>query len=236
MRTQWSGLYRWASIMGVALFCAAAHANEQIQQFANAGTPAWQNGNLNSVNSAYVEGDSIPYRYEITAIPANGSVIFEMHYDFTKGGQHALDFQTSYDATEGGVINSNGGLFGGTPLTTLTTNQLVKKAVAIPDDPTITTDNLLRSLVGTQYVSIAGVYTNAFVSTPITLGAGSDTNGDSHKYFAITIQGITGGQIAIAWGGHLAVGSLAQWGLGNGAGSIAGSPFHENGGGTIVGG
>ncbi len=221
------------SISSLLLIAALTpvQANEQIQQFANNAPVAWQNGNLNSVNSSYVEGDSIPYRYEITGIPNLGAVVFKIHYDFTKGGLHAIDFSTGWDATEGGLINSNGGVFGGTPLTTLTTNQLVLHAVKIPDDPAFSPDNLYTNTHGSQYISIAGFYTNAFVSGGYVLNGA--TNADSEKVLTIIVQGITNGQVAFFWGGHLAVGSAAQWGLGNGAGAIAGSPFHENGDGFI---
>jgi hypothetical protein len=89
------------TVIGVGLMIAfAAFATEQIQQFANSDPLTWQNGNLHSGNSQYVEGDSVPFRNEIIGIPENSDGQFEIHYDFTKDGIHAFDFLTSYDLTE----------------------------------------------------------------------------------------------------------------------------------------
>jgi hypothetical protein len=170
--------------VGLALVWTAL-ANDQFQQFANSEPLTWQNGNLHSGNSHYTEGDSVPFRYEITGLPENASIEFHIYYDFTKGGIHAYDFLTGYDLTEAEAIAANGGLFGDVPLTTLTESDIHPHALAIPDDPTIGTDDLLRSGTGTQYLAICGAFTNAYVLTTPAFGSSSDVTGDTEKFLAL---------------------------------------------------
>ena len=52
--------------------------------------PTWANGNLNSNNSQYREGDGIPYRFIVTGL-SDGSHTVKLEYDFTQGGKFAID-------------------------------------------------------------------------------------------------------------------------------------------------
>lgn len=67
-------------------------------QAASPVTPVeWVNGNLNSSQSHYLEGYSIPYRVVMTDLPTDGTeIVLTLAYDVTHGGKHAIDFLTHY--------------------------------------------------------------------------------------------------------------------------------------------
>ncbi len=207
---------------------------EQLEHLQNGGTsqptPAWAGGNINSTNSNYVEGDSIPYRYEFNEVAADTCVRFEIHFDFMKGGKTAFDFLTTVNRTESATITAAGGLFGGSPLTTLMPSDCNLVALAIPADPNISTDDIVTTNEGTQYFAICGSFSTSLSDTFVVSGPTNPTGTDSEKVITIQIKkSSTAGDLAIFWGGHLALGDAANWGVGNGSGSISGSPFHQNG-------
>lgn len=216
------------------VFKANAQAADAMKQFANHAPTKWQSVNLDIDNSMYVEGACIPYRYEITRIPEGANVYFEIHYDFTRDGIHAFDYLTSYWITDGALVAATGGLFADSPITSIPNNQILTNAIAIPDDVTIATDNLLVATRGTQYITLCGVYAGAHIVVAPAFSGSTDVLGNTQKHLAISVQGISGGQLAIAWGGHLAIGGTGNWPHGSGAGSILGSSFHQHGSGTIT--
>jgi len=61
--------------------------------------PNWQNGDLNRSNSAYLEGDGVPYRLAITGLSI-GTWTIRLEYDYTKGGKHAIDRLTRYTLSQ----------------------------------------------------------------------------------------------------------------------------------------
>src|SRR5712691_196581 len=74
-------------------------ANVNLDQFANLPGQGWQNGDLNSSNSAYHEGSVVPFRLAIDGL-TSGSHTIHLNYDFTAGGHEAYDFLATYNATE----------------------------------------------------------------------------------------------------------------------------------------
>ena len=86
-----------------------AATNVDLDQCANLTTPcSWQNGNLNGNNSAYSEGDVVPFRLAIEGLSA-GSHTIHINYDFTSGGNKAYDFLATYDASESVDLCAVGG-------------------------------------------------------------------------------------------------------------------------------
>src|SRR5260221_10624272 len=61
---------------------------------------AWQNGDLGATNSHYREGDSVPFRTQLTNLTAGDSYTVSLNYDPLQSGGHAYDYLTSYKATE----------------------------------------------------------------------------------------------------------------------------------------
>jgi len=197
----------------------AVALKDQHHQFQNVKLE-WGNGNLNTSNSAYAEGDSVPHRYEFTGVPLNTTIVMDIRYEFTRGGKYAFDFLTSYDRTEGPLS-----VFGPNNLTSL--NEMSDRTTLdIPKDGSIDTDDPPVWTEGVQQFTIYGSF-----SGPAYVMSGPSADG-TDKVITIVIPGVTG-EILVAWGGHLAIGNQANWGPGNGAGSISGSPYHQNGSGFI---
>src|SRR3970282_980852 len=96
----------------------------------------WQFGNLNSNNSAYQEGEAIPYLLQVHTADIGAASEFQLRYDCDKGGVNAFDFLTRYDRDRGTD-----------PATALGLNPASPDATApINDDPTHAFD-------GSEYVS-----------------------------------------------------------------------------------
>src|SRR5512144_2558030 len=83
--------------------------NVNLDQCANETTPcSWQNGDLNGNNSAYAEGDVVPFRLAVEGLSA-GQHSIHINYDFTAGGHEAYDFLATYNATETVDLCATGG-------------------------------------------------------------------------------------------------------------------------------
>src|SRR3989304_3456363 len=65
------------------------------------GDADWQFGNLNSNNSAYHEGEAIPYLLEVDNAVVGTTYNFQLRYDCDKDGINAFDFLTRYDRDRG---------------------------------------------------------------------------------------------------------------------------------------
>src|SRR5438876_12144329 len=83
---------------------AASAAN--LYQCANLGNGpvncTWQNGNLNSNQAHWLEGDSAPYQLVLSGLTPNSSYTVTIGYNTTIGGKHAIDYLTSYNRTMAG--------------------------------------------------------------------------------------------------------------------------------------
>lgn len=169
----------------------------------------WQNGNLGSSNSQYIEGDSVPYRSVMTGhvigVPTN--ISFE--WDTTKSGKHALDYITSFDRTEtdalpcSGVTGCNSGVFTTFP---------------IPADPIFAANCPLCTQIPGNFTIYNGVINS--VSAYTTTGSYA---GDSATSITLNFTP-SSSTVVIAWGGHIA--RRADWGIDGAATNIPGSPYH----------
>lgn len=180
----------------------------ELDQYANTDEK-WQHGDLNKNNSAYNEGDSVPYRYSISGLNP-GMHTVHLNYEFTHLGVFAFDYLTTYNASE------NAGVCDGLP-GSLCGSSVSPLQVAIPMDPDT---NVVNQMTG-QFVQIFG-------ATSGNLGVYSLNGSVSHnsdKDIVLTFYtDAAHPDVLIAWGGHLA--SSLDHGTGMGAGSIEGAPFH----------
>jgi uncharacterized repeat protein (TIGR01451 family) len=165
--------------------------------------PGWQNGDLNGNNSHYREGDSVPFRAVLTNLSL-GSHTLVIEYDTLASGKHAYDYLTTYNRTVGsadpcaGVATCVPGASG-----------------AIPVDPSIAFANPSSS----QVPGAISIW-NGSVSGVAYGGA------DPADKRSLTITFTAAASTAVlAWGGHVA--SQIDWGSGNSAGAISGSPYHN---------
>ncbi|MFN6965126.1 MAG: carboxypeptidase-like regulatory domain-containing protein [Pyrinomonadaceae bacterium] len=166
----------------------------------------WQNGNVNSNQAKYYEGDSIPYRVVMTNLSL-GSHSLTIGWDTTKSGKHAIDYLTSWDRTVNIGSDPCSGVApcGGSP-----TN------FPIPVDPNVT---------GGGVTPIAGNF-SMWGGSITSLSAYTLTGsyaGDSSTRITITFNA-TQSTVVLAWGGHIA--TRIDWGVNNSAIAISGSPYH----------
>src|SRR5512138_192638 len=92
-----------------ALQSAASSLTVNLDQCANDTTPcAWQNGDLNGNNSAYAEGDVVPFRLAVEGL-SSGQHSIHINYDFTAGGHEAYDFLATWNDTESPGLCATGG-------------------------------------------------------------------------------------------------------------------------------
>src|SRR5512133_1309739 len=194
-----------------------ANPSADLDQCANAQAPSpstdgctgssdWVNGNVNGGKANYFEGDSLPYRMTMDNLSLASHTI-TIEWDTTQGGQHALDYITSYNrtvATAHPCANVSG--CSGAPST-----------FPIPLDPTVSRAGVTQ--VGGQVLSMWGGTITA-VSAYTLSGTYA---GNSSTRITITFTAATGNPV-LAWAGHIA--SHQDWGSGNAAANISGSPFH----------
>lgn len=178
--------------------------------------PNWVNGNAGSSNAHYQEGQSIAYRIRLTNI-ATGPHTLDIEYDIKHSGAHAIDYITHYDRINEdvqpclGVNGCDEGVFtefaiptpssAGTPVG----NQPVTSFLALPADQRVMT-----------------IY-NGSITSLVYLSEGDLNAAQSSTSMRISFTA-TSSTVVIAWGGHIA--SAGDWGLGNSAGGVSGSPYH----------
>ena len=216
----------------------------------------WANGNLNSSQSHYLEGYSIPYRLIMTDLPTDGTeIVLTMAYDVTHGGRHAIDFLTHYACMDDPdhILYFGHGPESVEPLNGIT---LVGVDASGLDD-SVTDTTAIASPPGTGTVSYALTQPGAGFADS-TLGCGTDISiwgatfsSDSGPEFAYTDNDglaqagdlndaqseqlftvrfkATSPTVVMAWGGHIA--SRYHWGKDEfgepySAGALSGSPYH----------
>ena len=182
----------------------------------------WITGNLQSNNSRYSEGDSTVQRVWLAGFTPGTSHTLTFRYGTTKGGKHAYDFLTTWNWSEHWITPDD--RCQNIPGCTTTAENLY----AIPQDPNAEGfDNFARA-----FVMRGGTLTN--VSTPLLYSGSYAGDSETQVTISFTVansgdmcsikQGVTTCAIAVWFGGHVA--AQANWGEGNGASSIPGSPYH----------
>ena len=93
---------------------------------------AWQNGNLNSNQANYLEGQSIPYRDVFSGLSANVTYTKTIAWDTTKSGKHAIDYLTDWDRNVAAGSDPCSGVLDPCP---------TPHPFSIPPDPNLTVAN-----------------------------------------------------------------------------------------------
>jgi len=195
---------------------------DQFQNGQPVGTnAAWSNGSINGQNSAYNEGNSVPYRYFVTGVTAGSAHFFTLQMEYSKGGKAAFDYPTSFDRSYAAGLRCS-------PIST-----------AVPADCGQGGD-LSRQLPDPNG-SVAGGYLpfdpnvpdnqrllTAYNVTSLTVGSYvlDGPAGDQTLSIQVQFTANNAGSVGIFWGGHLA--RATDWN-GFGASSISGAPFHMRG-------
>jgi hypothetical protein len=206
-------------------------------------------GNSNSSKSHFSEGNSVPYRIEIDNLMPNTRYRILISFDVKKSGKYALDYITGFQNLQvnSGDLPEFVNPLRGTSLASVAGLTISTLAIPAPVFSNNTTFNTTAS------ASFAALKTpasfNPETSDPVsTLSATVRDKGNmvlwngtlnSITYVGglnMTPQDVTASieviftkanntnKVVLAWGGHIA--SLRDWGQGNSAVSIPGSPYH----------
>ncbi|MFH1374926.1 MAG: hypothetical protein ABII79_14170, partial [bacterium] len=205
----------------------------QLQNGTATTPPQWANGNINGSNACYSEGRSVSYRYFIKQLDGGTGHYFTIQMEWTKGGIHALDYLTDYDATEDSAINLTGGPCGTISTTPPPGCSAPTDSFLLPDPTdsnnytgTIPPDFFTKVnpsfvLDGPRYLKAYNVGIDSVGKYYFT-GTSSDREFNMEVYFTVDTTGSAG----FFWGGHLASGTDDAWGFGNGSASVSGAPYH----------
>jgi hypothetical protein len=188
----------------------------------------WQTGDLNRNNSSYYEGQSVPYRAAFTDLTVGQVYMLSIGWDSTKDGLHAHDHLNSFDYSIADAV----------PCDEQVCGEEKPSTIPIPKDPALSGINQVEGVFtayGATFTAVdteipSGSVGNLCESYPCTIKANpseyvptgdpdKDSKNEISVYFTATYS-----TAVIAWGGHIA--SSADWGEGNSASSINGSPYH----------
>jgi hypothetical protein len=218
--------------------CLGSNQTTSVEGFKN-----WVNGDANGTKAHWQEGDFVPYRVRISGIKA-GTHRLEIHYDEVSSSKHAFDYLGSYDASETTSstptelhANKNNPC-----IDVVQTNEMAAaecnptavpaghtSAIPIPTledcgesagtGPALTSSPGNVVIFGPSGTSLGTV---EYHEQNIPSGKGSCSTSVYINFTSPVIDSTH--TIVIAWGGHIA--SEADWGAGNSAVAIHGSPYH----------
>lgn len=178
--------------------------------------PDWVNGNAGASNAHYFEGQSIPYRLKLTSIGIGGHIAV-IEWDIRHSSVNAIDYITHYDRIAENVLPCLG-VAGCNPGTFTTFPIPAPSSVGSPvaGQPTAS----FNALPAGQKVMT--IY-NGTITGLTYLSEGNLGAAQSSTRMQITFNA-TSPTVVIAWGGHIA--AAGDWGAGNSAAGISGSPYH----------
>jgi len=178
--------------------------------------PDWVNGNAGASNAHYFEGQSIPYRLKLTNISVGGHIAV-VEWDIKHSSVNAIDYITHYDRIAENVLPCLG-VAGCNPGTNTTFPIPAPSSAGSPvaGQPT-SSFNALPA--GERVMTIY----NGTITGLTYLSEGNLNAAQSSTRLQITFNATTP-TVVIAWGGHIA--AAGDWGAGNSAGGISGSPYH----------
>jgi hypothetical protein len=186
-------------------------------------TSAFVTGNVGSQNSHWSESQFVPYRAIITDLAAGTHTVL-IGYDAMESGKHALDYLGSYNYTE---VNANPCINGDCPAGGFVT-------AAIPADPYIvggsgyiakTNPNTLGPIQVIPGDMTLWGGTGAVINSVLYEGTFLGTKATEERRVRVTFT-LASAQtsVVLAWGGH--IGWQGDWGAGQSAGGLSGSPYH----------
>ena len=192
----------------------------------------WVNGDANGSKAHWREGDYVSYRVTVTGLVAGSDHKLTFHYDTVHGSKHAIDFLGSFDATETtsltqSTFNFNHNNPCADTLGCSLTTQAIPISTAAILAPTLANCNgsagTAPAFPGGSFAIFgpAGstVSTNSYPSENAIAGTGQCST-----TVLLPFHVGTGSSVVLAWGGHIA--SQKDWGAGNSASAISGSPYH----------
>ena len=186
----------------------------------------WVRGNVGPANSHYVEGNSIPYRMVMSGLSA-GQHMLVIEWDTRQKGKHAIDFLTHYNRlSPHSQFGSHSQPEAIKPLDGLTGPFSAPASFAVPAPAP--TGSPIVGLPGSAFVALpeterALTIWNGAITRVAYLEQGSLTSESAVTRLEVVFVADRD-TVVLAWGGHIA--SKLDWGAGNAATSIGGSPYH----------
>jgi len=200
--------------------------NGDLGTIACAGS-AWEHGNVNDAHSDYAEDQYLPYRMLFTGLDTTKTYIVVMGYDQINDLKHAIDYLGTYNQRQ---------IF---PRSTNTENLRSDEdacldifstcpaidTIPIPQDPTVIGATNPYTMLPiyqptNQVMTMFGGDLRAFAYTAVVT---SPNGRNTERRVAIVFKPSVANPI-LAWSGHVAY--SGDWGEGNAAGGISGSPYH----------
>ncbi len=200
---------------------APENESATLQQCRNAAAPApgpqcldfggggdgWVTGNAGASNSHWEERQFISYRMIFDDL-LTGTNVVVIGYDFIHSGKHAIDYLGSYNATETDADPCSGI----SPCAALS-----QDTAPAPIDPSL-------PVTVPQIPGDFTIWGATFDSNPVFVPCGV-SNESLVRCVKITFTPTPGfDRPVMAWGGHIAW--RGEWGSGQSAGGISGSPYH----------
>lgn len=178
----------------------------------SANGQGWVTGNAGFQNSHWAEDQFLTYRMLFSGLSLGTHTVI-IGYDVLKGSVHAIDYLGTYNATE----TNNNPCFGVSGCSFAPGDV---STIAVPVD-NVTVTNFTNPNTGLPIDQIPGVVTmwggtlNSIAYVPY--------GGGEERQVVITFTATVANPV-MAWGGHVAW--QGDWGAGNSAGGISGSPYH----------
>lgn len=184
----------------------------------------WVNGNAGASNAHYQEGQSIPYRMVMKDLTiGNHSVVIE--WDVKHSNANAIDFITHYQRVNEsiqpcGPANHPEDIVPGCNPANFTTFDIPAPTGVNSPIPGLP-ENAFNALPVAQRRMT--MYNGTITSMVYTNPQGDLSQAQSSTRITINFTAANS-TVVMAWGGHIA--RAADWGAGNSASGISGSPYH----------
>jgi len=191
---------------------------------------AWVNGNAGFQNSSYAEDQYLPYRMRFTNLTVGTSYTVSIGYDNTHGGAHAIDYLGTYNtftitnratntrSLRAGVDPCSG--VAGCAGAPTSTAPITLDNVAVTNQTNPYTLGPIYQ-PSNQQMSIWGATSLTFAYESIDGNVATDPQVE--RRIRVTFTATVSNPV-LAWSGHVGYGG--DWGAGNSAGGISGSPYH----------
>ncbi len=165
----------------------------------------WIRGNLNKSKAAYAENEFVPYRVQLTGLTIGSPYTYRFSWDTLKSGKNALDYIGSYNHS----VTAADACLG------IAWTCSASSASAIPPDSLAFPEPGASQIPGDMTL-----FGGAITGVGPYIDLGPEVRGISVNFTP------TQANVVLAWGGHIA--SPLDWGEGQSASSIKGSPYHTS--------
>lgn len=209
----------------------------------------FERGNSNGSKSHFEEGNSVPYRVELTTLEAATRYKIRFGFDVKKNGKYAIDYITGFQNLQSTRYDVPETVLPvlGTSLEAV--SGIMTHFLPIPA-PNFSSEASFNSVASSSFTALktpqgfnpeSGVPASGLSATLRDKGNMAIWNGtlENISYVEVvntTLQTVSSYMeviftkannshaVVLAWGGHIA--SSTDWGQGNSASSISGSPYH----------